>query len=177
MKHILHIILAVCALMLLDGCQQQQQLQQNARTPAYVYRKGYTAILRNGRAIAPPHAPRCIKRAIAAGNKIIRKPYRLGGGHRSHVDSAYDCSGSVAFVLREAGMLKDGASPASGDFLRWGRPGFGKWLTVYAKRGHVFLIVAGLRFDTSGSGRRVGPRWYEKSRACGGFKVRHIPGY
>ena len=91
MKHILHIILAVCALMLLDGCQQQQQqLQQNARTPAYVYRKGYTAILRNGRAIAPPHAPRCIKRAIAAGNKIIRKPYRLGGGHRSHVDSAYE---------------------------------------------------------------------------------------
>ena len=146
-------------------------------TPNYVYRKGYTVKLVYGRAIAPSQAPPRIKRAIAAANKIVGKPYRRGGGHGRHLDSAYDCSGSVAFVLREAGMLRAGAHPTSGDFLRWGRPGYGKWLTVYTKPGHVFLIIAGARFDTTGSGRGVGPRWYTKSRGCSGFKVRHIPGY
>lgn len=162
-------------LLVLVSCQQQQQ--QEAYTPDYVFRKGYTAQLVNGRAVAPSQAPARIKRAIAAANKIVGRPYRRGGGHARHWDRAYDCSGSVAFVLREAGMLKKGAAPTSGDFLRWGRPGFGKWLTVYAKRGHVFLMIAGLRFDTTGSGRGVGPRWYTKARPCRDFKVRHIPGF
>ena len=166
-------------MVLLVGCQQQQQQQQNAAsyTPNYVYHQGYTAQLANGKAVAPKEAPARIKRAIAAANKIVGRPYRRGGGHGRHYDTGYDCSGSVAFVLREAGMLKKGAAPTSGDFLRWGRPGFGKWLTVYTKRGHVFLIIAGLRFDTTGSGRGVGPRWYMTSRPCSGFKVRHIPGF
>lgn len=175
MRQVTIFLLSVMVLLLV-GCDQQ--MQSNARTPAYVYRKGYTALLRrDGRAVAPPNAPRCIKRVIAAGNKIVNKPYRRGGGHGTHHDSAYDCSGSVAFILREAGMLKPGVHPTSGDFLRWGRPGFGKWLTVYTKRGHVFALVAGLRFDTTGSGPGVGPRWYRSSRECAGFKVRHIPGY
>ena len=165
-------------LLMLFGCSQQRQMQQNAYTPRYVYRKGYTAyVLRNGRAVAPQHAPARIKRVIAAGNKIVNKPYRRGGGHGRHHDSAYDCSGSTAFVLREAGLLKAGVHPTSHTFLRWGRPGFGKWLTVYTKRGHVFVMVAGLRFDTTGSGRGIGPRWYTTPRQCGGFYVRHIPGY
>ncbi len=166
------LFLLLCLVLLLN-CQQQEA----SYTPQYVYRKGYTVKLMYGRAIAPSHAPPRIKRAIAAANRIVGKPYRRGGGHGRHNDSAYDCSGSVAFVLREAGMLRGGAHPTSGDFLRWGRPGYGKWLTVYAKHGHVFLIIAGARFDTTGSGRGVGPRWYTKSRGCSGFKVRHIPGY
>ncbi|MBR4108474.1 MAG: peptidoglycan endopeptidase [Akkermansia sp.] len=158
------------------GCQQQ--LGRGARTPRYVYHAGYTPkILRSGKVTIPSRAPARIKRAIAAGNKIVGKPYRLGGGHRKHYDSAYDCSGSVAFVLREAGMLKRGTSPSSRDFFRWGHPGFGKWLTVYTKRGHVFLMIAGMRFDTTGSGRGVGPRWYTSSRPCSGFVVRHLPGF
>lgn len=169
------ISILVCMMALLVGCQQQQQ--GAAYTPDYVFRKGYTAVLSHGKAVAPAQAPARIKRAIAAANKIVGRPYRRGGGHRRHYDSAYDCSGSVAFVLREAGMLKRGAAPTSGDFLRWGRPGYGKWLTVYAKSGHVFLLIAGLRFDTTGSGRGVGPRWYATSRPCSGFKVRHIPGF
>ena len=71
----------------------------------------------------------------------------------------------------------DGAFPSSRDFLKWGHPGFGKWLTCYAKRGHVFLVIAGMRFDTTGTSRGVGPRWYTESRPCGGFYVRHIPGF
>lgn len=160
-------------LFLLVGCQQQVE----EYTPDYVFRKGYTAQIVKGKAVAPAEAPPRIRRVIAAGNKIVGRPYRRGGGHGRHYDTGYDCSGSVAFVLREAGMLKKGAAPTSGDFLRWGRPGYGKWLTVYAKHGHVFLIVAGLRFDTTGSGRGVGPRWYTTSRPCRGFKVRHIPGF
>lgn len=169
------ILLSVLALVLV-GCQQQQG-QAGEFTPGYTYRKGYSARLVYGKAVAPKNAPARIKRAIAAANKIVGKPYRRGGGHGRHDDYGYDCSGSVAYVLREAGMLKKGARPVSGDFLRWGRPGFGKWLTVYAKRGHVFLIIAGLRFDTTGSGRGVGPRWYATSRPSHGFKVRHIPGF
>lgn len=164
----------MCLLLLVLTCCQQQKVEY---TPNYVFRKGYTARLVHGKALAPSQAPARIKRAIAAANKIVGRPYRRGGGHGRHWDRAYDCSGSVAFVLREAGMLRKNTSPTSGDFLRWGRPGFGKWLTVYVKRGHVFLLIAGLRFDTTGSGSGVGPRWYSKPRPCSGFKVRHIPGY
>lgn len=176
MRHISALLLSVLLLMLC-GCSQQQ-MQQNAYTPRYQYREGYTAyVLRNGRAVAPRHAPARIKRVIAAGNRIVNKPYRRGGGHGRHIDSAYDCSGATAFVLREAGLLRRGTNPTSHTFLHWGRPGRGNWLTLYTKRGHVFLMVAGLRFDTSGSGRGVGPRWYTTPRRCGGFYVRHIPSY
>lgn len=159
----------------LCSCQQQQQAQTQC-TPSYVYREGYTArILPNGKASIPSHAPERVKRIIRAANKIVGKPYRRGGGHRSHRDNAYDCSGATAFALREAGLM-GGRFPTSGDFLRWGRGGYGKWVTVYAKRGHVFLTVAGLRFDTTGSGRGVGPRWYDTPRPCRGFYVRYLPG-
>lgn len=175
MNRFLSILLPLLALLAFNGCQQQ--LNSNARTPRYVYHKGFTPKkMRNGKVTIPYKAPARIRKAIAAGNKIVGKPYRMGGGHRKHIDSAYDCSGSVAFVLRECGMLKKDTYPSSRDFLKWGHPGFGKWLTVYAKRGHVFLMIAGMRFDTTGTSRGVGPRWYTESRPCGGFYVRHIPG-
>ena len=37
------------------------------------------------------------------------------------------------------------------------------------------MVVAGLRFDTSGRGR-AGTRWQEEPRSTAGFAVRHIPG-
>ena len=37
------------------------------------------------------------------------------------------------------------------------------------------MVVAGLRFDTSGQGR-AGTRWQDGAAADGGFAVRHIPG-
>lgn len=177
MRHLLTIPLLLTLALLICNCQQQQGQTFNPRTPQYVYHEGYTArILPNGRATIPSRAPARIKILIRAANKIIGKPYRRGGGHGRHHDSGYDCSGSTAFALREAGMM-GGRYPTSGDFLRWGKPGFGKWLTVYCKRGHVFMIVCGLRFDTSGSGRGRGPRWYTSTRPCRGFFVRHAPGY
>lgn len=178
MRHFSALLVALLFVLLASSCQQAQQ-QRYASTPTYVYREGYTPrLLRNGKVTIPKYAPARVKRAIAAGNRIVGRPYRLGGGHGGNHESAgYDCSGSVAYVLRAAGMLKKGAEPTSGDFLRWGHPGFGKWVTVYAKRGHVFLMIAGMRFDTTGSGAGVGPRWYTASRRCAGFYVRRIPGY
>jgi hypothetical protein len=126
---------------------------------------------RDGRtAIAPADAPPAVIEAIAAGNQISGKPYRYGGGHRSFRDRAYDCSGSVSYVLHAGGFL---ASPLdSSSLMRWGVRGPGSWITVYTSPAHAYAIVAGLRFDTSGPGPS-GPRWRVQPRPSRGFVVRH----
>jgi hypothetical protein len=110
---------------------------------------------------------------IEAGNVIARSPYVWGGGHGKWVDKGYDCSGSVSFVLASAGYL---SSPlASGPLMSWGEPGPGKWVTIYANDGHVWMTVAGIRFDTSGQ-RVTGSRWQNDMRSTAGFTLRHPPG-
>jgi hypothetical protein len=90
-------------------------------------------------------------------------------------DTGYDCSGSASYVLNKAGLMR-GSMP-SGPFRKYGKGGEGKWISVYAREGHVFLVVAGLRFDTSNSGNgHVGPRWLTKGRTTKHFVVRHPPG-
>jgi hypothetical protein len=117
--------------------------------------------------------PLRVRRAIAAGNRIAFKPYRLGGGHRSFRDSAYDCSGTVSYVLHGAGAL---SSPLdSGALMSYGSPGRGRWITIYANRGHAFMVVNGRRFDTSMRGRG-GSRWSSRMRSSAGYVVRHPPG-
>jgi hypothetical protein len=139
--------------------------------------KGSLAALgSNGLAYAPSKAPRQVKLAVWAANQLRRKPYKWGGGHGRWQDSGYDCSGAVSYVLHAAGLL-DG-SLTSGGFMRYGRSGLGRWITIYANRGHVFMVIAGLRFDTSplGAGER-GPRWRTFGRRDGGFKRRHPAGF
>jgi hypothetical protein len=145
-------------------------------TPPYVYRfvPGITATVRNGYAVAPPHAPESVCAAIAAGNRIAGSPDRLGGGHGRLLDSAYDCSGATSFVLKAAGKLR-GPMPSSG-FRRYGNSGHGEWISVYARKGHVFLVVAGLRFDTGWSPGPRGPKWTTKTRPARKYVVRHPPG-
>src|SRR5262245_36860121 len=110
----------------------------------------------DGFAVAPASAPQAVKDIIAAGNQIATLPYKWGGGHRSWRDTGYDCSGSVSYALHGAGLL---ASPlVSGDFPAWGEPGPGTWVTIYGNAGHVYMVVAGLRFDTSARSRS-GSRW------------------
>jgi hypothetical protein len=110
---------------------------------------------------------------IAAGNEIATKPYKWGGGHGAWKDSGYDCSGSVSFALAGAGLLD---SPlTSGGLMRYGKPGPGRWITIYANNGHTFMVVAGLRFDTSGA--QGGTRWQPPDgRSYAGFTARHPPG-
>jgi hypothetical protein len=134
------------------------------------------ATLRGARAIAPPSAPPAVKAMIAAANHIRHRPYRWGGGHRDWRSSGYDCSGSVSYVLHAAGLL-DWPLDSTG-FMRWGSGGPGSWVRIYANHEHVFMVIAGLRWDTSyiTDGDRSGPGWSETTRPTNGFRVRHPVG-
>ena len=132
-------------------------------------------VLDNGVALPPLEAPPEIRAVIEAGNTIARTPYKWGGGHGKWQDTGYDCSGSVSYTLAAAGLL-DGPL-ASGPLMRWGRPGPGKWLTIYSNPGHVWLVVAGVRFDTSAANRgKTGSRFTNEMRPTGGYTARHWPG-
>jgi hypothetical protein len=135
---------------------------------------GKARVLKSGLAIAPADAPPVVKRIIAAGNRIADKPYIYGGGHGKWNDAGYDCSGSVSYALHFAGLLK--RSMPSGSFISgWGQPGPGKWVTTYAHGGHIYMVVAGLRFDTSGLSAD-GTRWHKDMRSPAGSTVRHPGG-
>lgn len=141
---------------------------------------GRARLLKTGEAVAPPDAPPAIQAAIAAGNAIHTMPYRWGGGHRSFYDSGYDCSGAVSYVLHGAGLI---ASPLPSGPLAtsWGTPGKGRWITVYAHASHAYMVVAGLRFDTSAVGEKLnqgsGPRWRKTKRKARGYTAKYYPGY
>jgi hypothetical protein len=129
--------------------------------------------LGNGVAVPPLEAPEEVKQIIEAGNIIARTPYLWGGGHGKWLDTGYDCSGSVSFALAAAGLLN--GPMASGPLMGWGEPGPGKWVTIYANNGHVYMYVAGVRFDTSNS-RVTGSRWSNTVRSNAGFVARHPAG-
>ena len=130
-------------------------------------------LLGNGDAIAPAGAPLAVRGAIAAANRINRLPYVWGGGHGSFSDSGYDCSGAVSYALHGGGLL---SSPLdSTGLMFWGAPGAGNWITVLANSGHVYALIAGLRWDTSGTGGN-GPRWSTAMRSSAGFVPRHPRG-
>ena len=136
------------------------------------------ALSSGGLATVPPAAPARVAAIINAANSVAHKPYVYGGGHgrladETFVDTAYDCSGSVSFALAAAGLVD---SPMDSSALaRFGRPGPGHWVTIYANAGHAFMTVAGLRFDTSGRDAS-GSRWQADSRTAAGFTVRHPAG-
>ncbi|MEY2441274.1 MAG: hypothetical protein QOJ46_700 [bacterium] len=127
----------------------------------------------DGIAVVPVLAPPVVQQVIIAGNKIAKKPYIYGGGHGKWEDAGYDCSGSVSYALHGAGLLAD--SMPSGSFMNWGDSGPGQWITLYANDGHIFMTVAGLRFDTSGRSDS-GSRWQSDMRSSSGYSVRHPPG-
>jgi peptidoglycan hydrolase-like protein with peptidoglycan-binding domain len=123
---------------------------------------------------APADAPVQVQEVIAAANEITDTPYRYGGGHgRGFNDTAFDCSGAVSHALHGASLVTRPLD--STDFESWGSRGRGKWITVYANSGHAYLVVAGLRFDTSGSGEK-GPRWRTTRASTSGYVARHPAG-
>ena len=141
------------------------------------------AMIVNGRAIAPASAPDRVKRVIEAGNQIIGKPYKYGGGHKTlastarRLDSGYDCSGSISHALGGGRFLRTPLN--STGFMSWGQSGPGTWITVYAHGGHAYLVVAGLRLDTSlrEDPSRTGPQWSKKLRVQSSFQARHPRGF
>ena len=139
---------------------------------------GKVAMLRrDGKAAIPRGAPERVRAMIAAANQIVGKPYKWGGGHAKLIDRGYDCSGAVSYSLRGAGLL--GGSMVSGSLAHWAAQGSGQWMTVYANNGHVYMEIAGLRFDTSPVGdptRRMGVRWRPAIGRRTGFHARHVAG-
>lgn len=133
---------------------------------------GRAKLLANGLAVAPSDAPQEVKDVIEAANEIATKPYVYGGGHGKWNDRGYDCSGSVSYALHGGGLL-DSSMP-SGGFMNWEASGKGKWITTYAHGSHMYMVVAGLRFDTSGADPS---RWQSDMRSSSGFTVRHPAGF
>jgi hypothetical protein len=144
-------------------------------------------LLEDGTAAAPANAPDQVKQAIWAANSLQELPYRYGGGHNLKFDVAKgaDCSGTVSYALKAAGLLETPLD--SGSFMTWGEKGKGQWISVFTNPGHAYVVIAGLRLDTSvGTGTYAlrskgiaasaferGPRWRPWKRPSAGFKKRH----
>ena len=131
-------------------------------------------VLADGTAAAPENAPDEVKKIIASGNEIAKLPYKWGGGH-----------GDVARHRLRLHRLDDlcpahdlprAAASRRSATRNWQLPGPGKWITTYASSYHVYMIVAGLRFDTSGL-RVAGSRWTTQARSSSGFVPRHPAGF
>lgn len=166
-SNLLHFVLVLSGLALASCSSGKREWN-------YVNNGSRTAIMIEGMAVPPANIPHAALSAVAAGNRLVGKPYRMGGGHKSFNDSAYDCSGTVSYLLHSAGCID---TPTTSDALRkFGERGEGKWITVYAKNGHTFIVVAGLRMDTGYNGSREGPKWTMKSRPVKGYVARHPEG-
>lgn len=136
-------------------------------------------ILPTGYAAAPETAPQEVKDAIASANEIVGKPYVYGGGHNAKfLSRGYDCSGTVSYALHGADLLNKPLDSSS--FMRWGAKGAGTWFTIYTNPSHAFMVIAGLRLDTSAAGDpsgAKGPRWRPVLRSTKGFTARHPVGF
>jgi cell wall-associated NlpC family hydrolase len=150
------------------------QAQEAPAAPAPA--PGDVAVIQpDGTAVAPAGAPDEVKAVIDAGNRIIDKPYKYGGGHGQWEDSGYDCSGSMSYALHGGGLLDEPLT--SSGFESWGDAGEGQWITTYGSGGHSYMVVAGLRFDTGyNDGDSDGPDWSTKMRPGDGYVARHPEG-
>ena len=133
---------------------------------------GSKAKLVDGYAVAPRNAPPRVAAAIEAGNRIIDKPYCLGGGHARWESRCYDCSGTVSYALGKRGARVLDSPMPSGSFMNWEKGGAGEWITVYANGGHMYVVIAGLRLDTSQT-PGDGPGWSKVKLHQRGYSVRH----
>ncbi len=140
-------------------------------------------LLADGQATAPADAPAAVKGIIAAGNELVGKPYVYGGGHGlplSEIAPSYDCSSSVEHLLYGGGLLPVDYGADSQTLESWSLPGPGKWVTIYASPDHVFMYVAGLRWDTHNAAGPAdgmpGIGWHPLVREADGFVARHPAG-
>jgi len=134
----------------------------------------------NGKATIPAGAPKRVRRAIRAANRIVGKPYGAPSWRKNGTSPRYDCSAAVSYVLGKKGakLLKN--PTWSGPLMKWGKKGKGKWITVYSNHGHAYVMIAGLRFESRGSGD--GPRWRKggaSKRDWSGvrYAIRKKPGF
>jgi hypothetical protein len=165
------------------GSQDPAECGPGAATGAPLTSGERAELLPNGLAAAPAGAPLAVKGMIAAGNQIVGKPYLYGGGHGlplSDIAPAYDCSSSVEHLMYGGGLLPVTFDAPSGSLETFGQPGPGTWITLYANPDHVFVYVAGLRWDTHNAAGPAdgssGIGWHPLIRSSAGFIARHPVG-
>jgi hypothetical protein len=143
-------------------------------------------------ALVPVGVPATVQAMVVAGNELQDLPYGPGGHPDPLGASEEDCSSTVNYVLYRAGVRPLGEivrdNPLAQDYVNWGAPGPGRWVTIYATdtpTPHVFIVIAGLRLDTSHDGTDVGPnrnedgpRWriLDEIPTWAHWSVRHPPG-
>lgn len=143
-------------------------------------------------ALVPEQVPAVVQAMIVAGNELQSLPYGPGGHPDPLGATQEDCSSTVSYVLYRAGVrplaeiLRE--NPLAQDYVSWGAPGPGRWVTIYATSvptPHVFMVIAGLRLDTSHDGTDVGPnatqdgpRWriLDRIPSWARWSIRHPPG-
>jgi hypothetical protein len=143
-------------------------------------------------ALVPAGVPPVVQAMVVAGNELQQLPYGPGGHPDPRGALQEDCSSTVNYVLYRSGIRSIAeivrANPLAQDYVHWGAPGPGRWVSIYATdepSPHVFAVVAGLRLDTSHLGTDVGPnrnedgpRWriLDHIPTWAHWSVRHPPG-
>jgi Transglycosylase SLT domain len=128
---------------------------------------GAQAVLSSGDghlALVPEQAPAVVQAMVVAGNELQELPYGTTGHPDPRGADSEDCSSSVNYVLYRSGVRPIAEivreNPLAQNYVNWGEPGVGKWVTIYATTAptdHVFIVIAGLRLDTSHHGTDTGP--------------------
>jgi len=143
-------------------------------------------------ALIPAAAPAVVQAMVVAGNELQGLPYGTAGHPDPRGAPSEDCSSSLNYVLYRSGVRSIAEivhqNPLAQDYLSWGLPGPGRWVSIYATASpsdHVFVVIAGLRLDTSHRGTDVGPnrdedgpRWriLDHIPTWAHWSVRHPPG-
>ena len=143
-------------------------------------------------ALIPTAVPEAVQAMVVAGNELHELPYGPSGHPDPRNAAQEDCSSTINYILYRSGVRPIGEivrdNPLAQDYVRWGDPGPGRWVTIYATDSptpHVFAVIAGLRLDTSYAGTDVGPnrfqggpRWrlLDHIPTWAHWAVRHPPG-
>jgi hypothetical protein len=143
-------------------------------------------------ALVPAQAPAVVRAMVMAGNELQELPYGTAGHPDPRGAVSEDCSSTINYVLYRSGVrpiaeiVRD--NPLAQDYIGLGLSGPGRWVSIYATTSpsdHVFIVIAGLRLDTSHNGTDVGPnreqdgpRWrvLDHIPTWAHWSVRHPPG-
>ncbi|MGH2895358.1 MAG: lytic murein transglycosylase [Solirubrobacteraceae bacterium] len=120
-------------------------------------------------------------RLIAAANMVSAAdfPYVYGGGNEQpSVFAPFDCSGSVSYVMQQAGYKVP--TTVSGDIPSWKFPAGPGKVTIFYNSWHTFMRIGNRYFGTSGFARPGGGAgWFDVDKLpsdyVAKFNVVHVP--
>ena len=121
-------------------------------------------------------------RLIAAANMVSAAnfPYLYGGGHEQPAAfGPFDCSGSVSYVIQQAGYKVP--TTVSGDIPIWKFPAGPGRVTIFYDPVHTYMRIGNRYFGTSGFARPGGGAgWFDVDRLPASylsqFREVHVPG-